>query len=73
MTIHVKFALNRYTGFREKKTFSQKGPMLKLYPLMATVLNCRSSKKHNFRRGPSNDHSYNVFFELVCWFQRRIF
>ena len=30
-------------------------------------------KRHNFCRGPSNDHPCNVCFELVYWFQRRDF
>ena len=47
--------------------------MLKLCPLMAAILNFRSAQKHNFCRGPSNEHSCNVCFELVYWFQRRNF
>ena len=31
------------------------------------------TKKHNFCRGSSNEHSCNVCFELVYWFQRRNF
>ena len=38
--------------------------MLKLCPLMVAILNFRSAQKHNFCRGPSNDHSCNVCFEL---------
>ena len=28
-------------------------------------------KTHTFCRGPSNEHSYPVWFQLVQWFQRR--
>ena len=62
--------------FQRRTSFNifPQGPMLKLCPLMVAILNFQSAhKNHNFCRGPSNDHSYNVCFELVYLFQRRKF
>ena len=68
MIIHAMFALSWLTGFRGE--FFKHFP---IWPLMAAILNFRSAQKHNFCRSPSNDHSCNVCFELVDWFQRKIF
>ena len=47
--------------------------ILKLCPLMAAILNFQSAQKHNFCRSQSNDHSCNVCFELLYWFQEKFF
>jgi hypothetical protein len=41
--------------------------VLILWPVVAAIVDFRSAKK----TGPSNDHSWAVWFQLSKWFQRR--
>ena len=74
-TLHAMFALNRLTAFIGKK--------LDIFPIGAYVKTMSADGSHpefpigtkniKFCRFPSNDHSCNVCFELVYWFQRKNF
>ena len=51
----------------EKKAFEH-------FPIGSNVNLCIASdrhKRHKLCRGPSNDHSWAVWFQLSKWFQRR--
>jgi hypothetical protein len=39
--------------------------------LMGNMFQNASHRKQKFCRGPSNDHSWAVWFQLSKWFQRR--
>jgi hypothetical protein len=48
------------------------GTNVNLCPAVVAILNFRSAlKKQKLCRGPSNDHSWAVWFQLSKWFQRR--
>jgi hypothetical protein len=47
------------------------GSNVNLWPAVVAILDFRSHKKHTLCRGPSNDHSWAVWFQLSKWFQRR--
>ena len=72
MITHAMFALNWFTGFRGEifQHFSI-GSYVKTMSTHGGHLDFRSAQK-TFR-GPSNDHSCNVCFELVRWFQEKFF
>ena len=71
--IDAQFRYNQCNSFREEyiSVFSPYGPML-IYVLRwwPSWISDRH-KKHNPCRGPSNDHSWAVWFQLSKWFQRR--
>jgi hypothetical protein len=85
MIIPGKFGFNYPSGFREFKMAATAGlsltldPMGKMFqnasspkPLGQLKPNCTGMvKKHTLCRGPSNDHSWAVWFQLSKWFQRR--
>ena len=57
----------------EKKAFEYFpiGSNVNLCPAVAAILDSDRHKKQKICRGPSNDHSWAVWFQLSKWFQRR--
>ena len=55
----------------EKKPFEHFliGSNANLFPAVAATLDFDWHKQHKFCRGPSNDHSWAVWFKLSKWFQ----
>jgi hypothetical protein len=49
-----------------------KGPMLIYVLWWRPSLISDRHKKHKFSSGPSNDHSWAVWFQLFKWFQRSV-
>ena len=47
------------------------GSNVNLCPAVAAIWISDRHKKHKICRGPSNDHSWAVWFQLSKWFQRR--
>jgi hypothetical protein len=72
--IDAQFRFNQCNSFREEhiSLFSPYGPVLILWPVMAAILNFRSHKKPKLFRGPSNDYSWAVWFQLSMWFKRSV-
>ena len=46
-------------------------PLLKTFGPHVLFVYFRSTKKHTFFKELSNEHSYQVWFQLAQWFQRR--
>jgi hypothetical protein len=73
MNIHVQFGFNRICSFWEEGiwTFSHRVQCKSMYCGGGHLGFPIDIKKHKFCRGPSNDHSWAVWFQLSKWFQRR--
>ena len=85
MNIHVQFGFNKKQKIfvvSEKKAFEHFpiGSNVNLCPAVALIIFVAEKKaswisdrhkKQKICRGPSNDHSWAVWFQLSKWFQRR--
>ena len=66
MNIHIKFRSNWPGGFREDE--KRITPFLTLLGLLILFCAPNQQQKHKFSRGPYNEYSYQVWFQLAHWF-----
>ena len=78
--IDAQFRFNQCNSFRKEhiSLFSPYSPVLILWPVVAAILNFGSAswisdrhKKNKVFRGPTNDYSWAVWFQLSMWVKKR--